>query len=181
GRLRDAVDYMETASLATIEYASKYKDSLLMNRYRAGRDQIAAGTAKPPYAYVVPQDQRDPVAAVELLRRLAFGGVRVSQLTDAWAVDGATYPAGTWIVPTDQEFAAMAREVLDVQRYPDLREYPGGPPERPYDAAGWTLPLQMGVRVVASNVTLDASARARMKPLGPAIDLKVKPTPYGNG
>ena len=42
-RLRDAVDYMETASLATIEYASKYKDSLLMNRYRAGRDQIALG------------------------------------------------------------------------------------------------------------------------------------------
>src|SRR5262245_82759 len=80
-RLRDAVDYMETASLATIEYAAKYKDSLLMNRYRAGRDQIAAGSTKPPYAYVVPQDQADPVAAVELLRRLAFGGVRVSQLT----------------------------------------------------------------------------------------------------
>src|SRR5204862_467053 len=46
-RLRDAVDYMETASLATIEYASKYKDSLLMNRYRAGRDQIALGGTKP--------------------------------------------------------------------------------------------------------------------------------------
>ena len=40
--LRDAVDYMETASLATIEYAAKYKESLLLDRYRAGRDQIAA-------------------------------------------------------------------------------------------------------------------------------------------
>src|SRR3954447_7621995 len=128
--LRDAVDYMETASLSVIEYASKYKDSLLMNRYRAGRDQIALGAKKPPYAYVVPQDQRDPVAAVELLRRLAFGGVRVSQLTGSAAIDGTSYPAGTWIIPTDQEFAAMAREVLDVQRYPDLRQFPGGPPER---------------------------------------------------
>lgn len=177
-RLRDAVDYMETASLATIDYAAKYKDSLLLNRYRAGRDQIAAGSTKPPYAYLVPQDQRDPVAAVELLRRLAFGGVRISQLTADVTIDGASYPAGTWVVPTDQEFAAMAREVLDVQRYPDLREYPGGPPERPYDVAGWTLPLQMGVRVVSVTSPLGADTRAKFKLLGPAPDPKVKPTPY---
>lgn len=176
--LRDAVDYMEIGSLATIEYAAKYKDSLLMNRYRAGRDQIAAGATRPPYAYLVPQDQRDPVAAVELLRRLAFGGVRVSQLTDAVTIDGKAYPAGTWIVPTDQEFAAMAREVLDVQRYPDLRQYPGGPPERPYDAAGWTLPLQMGVDVVAAASPLAPETRAKMKRLGPAPEVHVKPSPY---
>src|SRR4051794_41092980 len=93
-RLRDAVDYMETASLATIEFAAKYKDSLLMNRYRAGREQIEAGRTKAPYAYIVAQDQRDPVSAVELLRRLAFAGVRVAQLTDAVTVDGTSYPAG---------------------------------------------------------------------------------------
>jgi Zinc carboxypeptidase len=179
-RLRDAVDYMEIGSLATIEYASKYKESLLMNRYRAGRDQIAAGATKPPYAYVVPQDQRDPVAAVELLRRLAFGGVRVFQLSEAAAIagPGTSYPAGTWIVPTDQEFAAMAREVLDVQRYPDLRQYPGGPPERPYDAAGWTLPMQMGVTVTSVETPLTPDTRAKMKLLGPPRDVKVKPTPY---
>ena len=179
-RLRDAVDYMETASIAVIDYASKYKDSLLMNRYRAGRDQIALGSKKPPYAYVVPQDQRDPVAAVELLRRLAFGGVRVSQLTGAATIDGVSYPQGTWIVPTDQEFAAMAREVLDVQRYPDLRQYPGGPPERPYDAAGWTLPLQMHVKVTAVGAPLSAETRAMMKTLGPEPDVRVKPTPYSD-
>jgi hypothetical protein len=177
-RLRDAVDYMETASIATIEFASKYKDSLLMNRYRAGRDQIAAGSTKAPFAYLVTQDQRDPVAAVELLRRLAFGGVRVSQLTAAASIDGVSYPAGTWVVPTDQEFAAMAREVLDVQRYPDLRQYPGGPPERPYDAAGWTLPLQMGVKVVAAATPLAADIRTTMKLLGPLPDFKVKPSSY---
>ena len=85
-----------------------------------------------------------------------------------------------WVIPTDQEFAAMAREVLDIQRYPDLRQYPGGPPERPYDAAGWTLPLQMGVRVVAGDDAAVADARAKMKLLGPPPDLKVKPTPYSS-
>jgi hypothetical protein len=178
--LRDAVDYMETASLSVIDYASRYKDSLLMNRYRAGRDQIALGSKKAPYAYVVPQQQRDPVAPVELLRRLAFSGIRVSQLTDAVTIDGVSYPAGTWIVPTDQEFAAMAREVLDVQHYPDLREFPGGPPERPYDAAGWTLPMQMAVDVVPVKTPLDADARAKMKLVGSMPDLNVKPTPYSD-
>ena len=124
-RLRDAVDYMETASLSVLEFASKYKDSLLYDRYQAGRDQIALGTKKAPYAYFIPQQQRDPVAAVELLRRLAFGGVRVSPLTAPATIGAETFPAGTWVIPTDQEFAAMAREVLDTQAYPDLRQYPG--------------------------------------------------------
>jgi hypothetical protein len=177
-RLRDAVDYMETASLSVLEFAAKYKESLLFDRYRAGLDQIALGRKKPPFAYFVPQQQRDPVAAVELLRRLAFGGVRVSQLTEAVTVAGESYPPGTWVVPTDQEFAALAREVLDVQRYPDLRQYPGGPPERPYDAAGWTLPLQMGVRVVAVVAPLAEDVRRKMKRLGMMPEPKVKPAPY---
>jgi hypothetical protein len=177
-RLRDAVDYMETASLSVIEFASKYKDSLLFDRYQAGRDQIALGRKKAPYAYVIPQQQRDPVAAVEMLRRIAFGGVRVSTLSAPAAIGGETFPAGTWIIPTDQEFAAMAREVLDAQAYPDLRQYPGGPPERPYDAAGWSLPLQMGVRVVAAAAPLSGELRANMTVIGALPSPKVKPTTY---
>ncbi len=117
-RLADAVNYDETAAISTLEYAAKYKDSLLYNRYQAGRDQIARGKRTAPFAYVIAQQQRDPVAPVEMLRRLAFGGVRVSQLTAEATIDGVSYPAGTWVVPTDQEFAAMAREVLDPQKYP---------------------------------------------------------------
>jgi len=177
-RLRDAVDYMETASLSVLEFAAKYKESLLLDRYRAGRDQIARGRKEAPYAYIVPQAQPDPVAPVELLRRLAFGGVRVFQLTDAVTLDGTSYPPGTWVVPTDQEFAAMAREVLDVQKYPDLRQYPGGPPERPYDAAGWTLPMQMGVSVVPLASPLTADTRAKMKLLGEAPGTRVRIAPY---
>jgi hypothetical protein len=179
-RLGDAVAYMQTASLAVLEYASKYKESLLFNRYLAGRDQIARGRREAPFAYFVPQEQRDPVAAVELLRRLAFGGVRVSQLTVPATVGGEVFPPGTWVVPTDQEFAAMARQVLNVQHYPDMRQYPGGPPMRPYDAAGWTLPLQMGVRVVAATTPLADDVRAGLKLLGPAPDPRRKPGPYNS-
>ena len=143
-RMRDQVEYMTTASMAVMEFASKYRESILLNRYKAGRDQIARGRDSAPYAYFVPREQRDPVVAVELLRRLAFSGVRISELTSTVQIEGASIPAGSWAVTTDQEFAALAREVLDVQKYPDLREFPGGPLEQPYDAAGWTLPLAMG-------------------------------------
>ena len=74
-RLKDAVDYMLTASMSVLDYAAKYKEELLYNRYQAGRDQIRRYEQNPPYAYVIPQQQRDPVAPVELLRRLAFNGV----------------------------------------------------------------------------------------------------------
>ena len=67
--------------------------------------------------------QRDPVAAVEMLRRLAFSGVRVVRTDGASArSSGTSFAAGTWVVPADQEFAALAREVLDVQKYPEIRE-----------------------------------------------------------
>lgn len=178
-RIGDAVAYMETASLSVLDYAAKYKDSLLLNRYRSGRQQIAKYRTEAPFAYIVPQQQRDVVAAVELLRRLAFGGVRVSQASAAFTSLGVQYPAGTWVVMLDQEFGELARQVLDLQVYPDLRESPDGPLEQPYDAAGWTLPLQMGVRVVAVTEPLPASERDKLKVLGPMPTATVALQPYG--
>ena len=164
-RLRDAVDYMETASIATLDYAAKYREDLLYNRYQAGRNAIARYRKEAPYAYVVPQAQRDPGAAAEMLRRLAFNGVRVSQLARDASLDGTAYPRGTWVIPMDQEFAELVRQLFERQTYPDLREYPEGPPEQPYDAAGWTLPLQMGVAVVEVKSPIPDDARAALAPV----------------
>jgi hypothetical protein len=177
-RLRDAVEYMHTASLSVIEYASRYKTSLLLNRYRSGRMQIERGRTSGPYAYLVPQEQRDPVAAVEMLRRLAFGGVRVMQFGAAATLGGTTYAAGTWVVPTDQPFAAVARELLDVQVYPEVRASADSPLDPPYDAAGWTLPISMGVRTIAVDTPLPADVRAALRPLAPVPRPDITVNPY---
>lgn len=167
--LGDSVAYMHTASMSVLDFAAKYKENVLMNRWRSGMAQIAQHRTGGPSAYIVPRAQRDPVAAVEMLKRLAFAGVRVSELTADFKAGDITYAAGSWVVPTDQEFIALAREVLDVQKYPDIRESPGGAPEQPYDAAGWTLPLSMGVDMQTIG-TLDDGKRAELtkvlKPLG---------------
>ena len=164
-RLRDAVDYMVTASVSVLDYAAKYKSDLLYNRYQAGRDTIAKYRTEPPYAYFIPADQRDPVAAVEMLRRIAFLGLRVSQLTEDTSFDGIDHAAGTWVLKMDQEFAELARQLLDAQEYPDLRVSENGPLEQPYDAAGWTLNDQMGVRVIAAMKPLDEEFLGRLRPV----------------
>ena len=169
-RLADAVSYMETASISVLDYAAKYREELLYNRYQAGRDAIRRYEREPPYGYLIPQAQRDPMAAAELLRRLAFNGSRVSELTKDAVQEGMTYPRGTWAIPMNQEFAELARQVLEPQVYPDLRESPDGPPEQPYDAAGWTLPFQMDVRVVAAQQPLSEGVRRALAPLMATAD-----------
>jgi hypothetical protein len=158
-RLRDAVDYMVTASLATLKYAARFKDELLYNRYQAGRNTIRKYRANAPFAYLVPQKQHDPVAPVELLQRLAFLGIRVLQATRDFNHDGVTYAAGTWVIPLDQEYGELARTLLEVQQYPDMGN------DTPYDAAGWTLPLQMHVNIVEVKTPLTAELRALLQPV----------------
>ena len=175
-RIKDAIDYMETASLAVLDYASKYREELLYNRYQAGRDAILRYRKDPPYAYVVPRAQRDPVAAAEMLRRLAFNGIRITELQREATVDGAAYPQGTWVIPMDQEFAELVRQLFEPQKYPDLRESPDGPPEQPYDAAGWTLPYQMDVQVREVRAPLSAELRSALRPvIGTPVDWKSAP------
>jgi hypothetical protein len=76
-----------------------------------------------------------------------------------------TYAAGTWVIPMDQEYAELVRQLFDVQVYPDLREFPDGPPEQPYDAAGWTLPLQMDVQVITATAPLSDEFRQALRAL----------------
>jgi len=157
--LKDQVDYMVTASIATLRYAAKFREELLYNRYQSGRDAIATHRASGPYAWIVPQRQRDPSAPVEMLRRLAFLGVRVMQLGRDAVHDGTAYPAGTWVVPLEQEFAPLVRELLEPQKYPDMGD------DLPYDAAGWTLPFQMNVNAVEARTPLSSDFKAALTPV----------------
>ena len=164
-RLRDAVDYMITASMSVLDVAAKYKEDILFNRYQAARDVIAEYREGPPYAYFIPRDQRDPVAAAEMLRRLAFNGIDVHALTREVTVDGITHPAGTWVILMDQANANFVRQLFAIQDYPDLRQYPEGPPDTPYDVSGWTLPYLFDVRVVEAQSPLAPELRGALEAL----------------
>jgi hypothetical protein len=73
-------------------------------------------------------------------------GIQVQQATAEFSVAGKKYPAGSFIVKTEQSFRPHVLDMFEPQDHPNDFAYPGGPPIRPYDAAGWTLAYQMGVQ-----------------------------------
>src|SRR5262245_55076600 len=145
-RLRDIIDYELIASEALVRLASEQREDYVRNFVAMGRRAIEAGS-KPPYAFVIPAGQPDSGAVERLVDVLRVGRVEVGRASASFAAGGKTYGGGSYVVRLDQPYRAHAKDLLEVQRFPRMEQYPGGPPERPYDVAGWTLPLQMGVTV----------------------------------
>jgi hypothetical protein len=112
----------------------KYYDAVYKNPN--GRD---------PRAYILPADQPDFPTAVKFINALIKTGIAVHKATAPFTVNGKRYPAGSYIVKTAQAFRPHVLDMFEPQDHPNDFQYPGGPPIRPYDAAGWTLAFQMGV------------------------------------
>ena len=147
-RLRDIVDYELIAAKSLLTLASRYRQQFQSNYLAIGRDAIKKGRDEPPFAWVVPKDQRDPGTAARMIGILQDSGIRVHRANSAFTADGVPYPEGSWVLPADQPYRAHLKDVMERQSYPD-RIAANGTPEPPYDNAGWTLPLQMGVMVAA--------------------------------
>ncbi|WP_380784321.1 M14 family zinc carboxypeptidase [Sphingomonas sp. R86520] len=162
--LKNSVDYMVTASMAVLDTAQKYRETLLYNRYQAGRDMVAASVKDGPAAYVIPAGQSDMPEAASLAQLMLSHGLDVFQIDKPTAIGGRDYAAGSWVVPTDQPFAGLARELFDKQTYPDsILDGNGKPVDLPYDVTGWTLPMQMHVRVDRISQPIAAEARVDMR------------------
>lgn len=99
-----------------------------------------------PRGYIIPADQADFPTAVKFINALVRTGIQIERSTDQFVVNGKTYPTGSYIVKTAQAFRPHIIDMFEPQDYPNDFQYPGGPPIRPYDAAGWTLAYQMGVQ-----------------------------------
>ncbi|MFN5361521.1 MAG: M14 metallopeptidase family protein [Bacteroidota bacterium] len=203
-RFRKSIDYSVSLNYAVLNYAMRYRDELLFNIYRMGKNSIEKGSRdhwglspnksaaikniyqesqrnnstgrrgndstitgartevpvlsmkfydtimknranRDARAFLMPPS-KDEATTIRFLNALIGTGVMVHQTTAAGTVGEKKYPAGTWVVKTNQAFRPHILDLFEPQDHPNDFAYPGGPPVPPYDAAGWTLAYTMGIR-----------------------------------
>jgi murein tripeptide amidase MpaA len=154
-RLRDIVDDQLIAMESCLYQAALHREELLRNFYKIGQRQVAR---KSPWGFVIPATQRDPGATRKLLETLAFGQVEIEHNS-----------AGDNVIRMAQPYGGWAKALLERQHYPDMRLYPGGPPQRPYDVTAHTLPLLMGVHVETLESPVPGLAHGFLPPKPPNL------------
>jgi hypothetical protein len=159
-RARDIMGLELVASRAVLTLAAKYRERYLRNFYELGRRALDWPTADRDdvLAYILPAGQGKDEAVAKLVTLLVEQGVEVhrmdAELHLMLAAPGGTvyndmqnappeWPLGSYLVFLRQPYRSNVQALFERQLYPD--RLAGGAPERPYDVAGWTLPMQMGV------------------------------------
>lgn len=176
--LPDIVEYQFAGAMALLSNAARNRRYWLENFHRV-TERAVAGWDEWPAAWAIPAEQENRVGVESVLRILAMGDVEVRPAEAAFEAGGRSYPAGSHVVLMRQPWASFAQTLLVEQEYPDLREYPGGPPKRPYDVTAHTLPLLMGIEAHA----LDAEPSATLgEPISaPAVAYELPETLSGDG
>lgn len=96
--------------------------------------------------YILSADQADFNTAIKFLNALIRTGIVVQKAMAPFTVAGKKYPAGSYVVKTDQAFRPHVLDMFEPQDHPNDFKYEGGAPIPPYDAAGWTLAYLMDVK-----------------------------------
>ena len=155
--LGDIVAYQQDAFFSIARNAANYRERYLRDTYTLGEHALHPKSS--PYAYVIPADQTDSEAAARLVNTLITGANEVEQATTDFTADGKHYKQGSYIVKIAQPYGAFAKSILEVQDYPNIPEYPGGPLQRPYDVTAQTMPLLLGVTAVPVRREFDAAVK----------------------
>ena len=96
--------------------------------------------------YILPSNQPDFLTATKFVNALRKVNVTVHRATSSFTVAGKSYPAGSYVVKSAQAFRPHVMDMFEPQDHPNDFAYPGGPPRPPYDNAGYTLAMQMGLQ-----------------------------------
>jgi hypothetical protein len=177
-RARDILRIELTASRAVLSMAAKYRERYLRNFYELGRRGIegAGDAGDAEVGYVIPAGQGKEANVAKLVSALVEQGVEVYRLerelhvttkgardttSDDVTQNSSAIPPGSYLIFLAQPYRANIKTLFEKQVYPDRRTA-SGEAERPYDVAGWTLPMQMGVRALPVQSIREAASERRL-------------------
>jgi Zinc carboxypeptidase len=176
-RLSDIVDYQLDAFFSIANNAAEFRERYLTNFYQIGVRAVNRKTG--PSAFVIPAEQTDSAVTARLINILRTGDVQVEKATADFDAGGKHYSSGSYIVELAQPYGGFAKTLLEIQDYPNIPEYPGGPLQRPYDVTAQTLPLLFGVTAFPVNGKITV-ASTKVDAAKPAAGSFEKST-IGNG
>ena len=188
-RPRDIMNLELIATRSVLSLAAKFRADYLKNFFELSRAATMAGTAEDPVAYLIPAGQGRDEAVAKLLDALIGQGIEVHRLdrelhasfgpqvlqrTNSATEKVGTYriimnhssgmhevPLGSYIIFLNQPQRQNVLTLFQPQIYPN-RVDAAGEVERPYDVAGWTLPMQMGVDAPGVMAIQEAKADRRL-------------------
>ncbi len=189
-RPRDIMKLEMIATRSVLSLAARFRAHYLKNFFEMGRANILASPAKDePMAYLIPAGQGRSEAVAKLLDALIGQGIEIYRLeqelhaafgpqilqrTNSASEKLGNYrkiiahtsgfhevPAGSYIIFLAQPQRNNVMTLFEPQIYPN-RTTGTGEAERPYDVAGWTLPMQLGVDAPAVTAIQESPAERRL-------------------
>ena len=197
-RPRDIMAMEMISARSILEMAAKFRVEYLRNFYELGRTNIESKEG--PQAYLIPAGQGRDEAVAKLIGTLVDQGVEVYRLdrelhmilatpilrrTNPVAEKLGSYrrlanlsssqmqevPLGSYIIYLAQPQRTNVLALFEPQIYPN-RLTGQGEAERPYDVAGWTLPLQMGVDAPVVMTIREPAAERKLTLLKDANEVR---------
>jgi hypothetical protein len=172
---RDIMQMELIACHSVLSLAANYRADYLRNFYELGKANLAPTTDGAPIAYLIPAGQGRDENVAKMIAALVEQGVevlrldrelharhaqqmlrRLKSMTMGRLTSGPLHvalvaeqefrevPAGSYVIFLNQPYRRNVLALFEPQVYPD-RTTATGEAERPYDVAGWTLPMQMGL------------------------------------
>ena len=188
-RPRDIMDIEMIAARGVLSMAAKFRGDYLRNFYELGRKAVETPIEpNEPLAYLIPAGQGRDENVAKMIESLVGQGIEVYRMdkelhathgpqilqrTNAPTEKLGLYrtvidrpvtievPLGSYLVFLNQPQRSNILALFTPQVYPN-RLTAQGEAERPYDVAGWTLPLQMGVEAPAVTAIKETPAERKL-------------------
>lgn len=175
---KDILAMEMVAARSVLSLAAKYRASYLRNFYELGRNAASEKQARrQPLAYLIPAGQGRDESVARLIEILTAQGIEVHRMTRELHLmheRGRLFmevPLGSYLVFLAQPQRWNVKALFEPQVYPH-RLTASGEAEPPYDVAGWTLPMQMGVQTEAISAIEEPAEQRHLKLLTDAVEVR---------